>query len=114
MEGMEVLVFGGAPGRGASDRVLFEELVKERRGTLHYNESTVIGARVREIDNALDTDQTFAFGRLVAVGPGLRIVGAYNGLREGDVHCVEGDDELVGAPEFGEGSNDVWLAVAMV
>lgn len=89
-------------------RLRVEELVEQGIRSRQAHQTPVLGPRGAEVDDALDAVDAPLQRRLVDVRP-RRPRRPVLPVRQRDVEGVEGDEELVGAPDLGEGVDDAGL-----
>ena len=68
-------------------------------------QASILGTRVAEVDDALGALQPFAHRRLIDMWP-WESSGPVFAVWECNIERVEGDEELIRAPECGEGGED--------
>lgn len=101
----------GPPGRILFLAVRLEVRFIEILAPGKHDETSILGAVGREVQNSLDALQPEEVGRLVDVRPwGGRFEAFAFGEREGVVDPVEGGEELVGVPDFLEGGEHAGFA----
>ncbi|KAI3479754.1 hypothetical protein L1887_58149 [Cichorium endivia] len=90
---------------------LLEELFKQRRRSLHHDQSTVLRSRVVQVQDTLHASQTLPVRTLVTVRPWLE--GKVFAARQADVERVKADEQLVRTVELGERLDHGRLAASL-
>jgi len=84
------------------------ELLGEQVGALADDQSTILRTVGQKVDKTLEAAEARLLGVLILVGP--RLVGLeIFAVGEGEVDCVEADDEVFSGVDLLESANDTGL-----
>jgi hypothetical protein len=84
------------------------ELLGKQVSTLADDQSAVLRTVGQKVDKSLKTAEARLLWVLILVGPGLVGLQIF-AVGEGDVDCVEADDEVLSGVDLLESANDTWL-----